>query len=76
MSSEDVKAKIVVDLYTDIKWVIGCLQNFHPFNGDLSEGLDPTMYQTLTYKGDKELLAKFNAVKNRLAAKWKIYLMH
>lgn len=50
----------------DIQWLVNCLENFHPFNGDLPEGLDPTMYQTLTYKGDRELLDKFNAIKARL----------
>ena len=35
------------------------LGNFHPFNGDLPKGLDPTMYQTGSYEGDLSILGEF-----------------
>lgn len=50
----------------DIQWLVKALINFHPFNGNLSEGLDPTGYQTLSYAGDKKLLDKFNEIKSRM----------
>lgn len=45
------------------QWLINCLKNFHPFNGNLPKGLDATFYQTLTYEGDRELLNKFDEIR-------------
>jgi len=48
-----------------IKFLISCLSNFTPFNGNLEQGYDITAYQTLSYEGDKNLLGKFYYIKNK-----------
>ena len=52
------------ELRKDKEWLISALQNFYPFNGNLTEGLDATMYQTLSFEGDNKLLFKFLEIKN------------
>lgn len=50
----------------DIQWLVQNLKNFHPFVGNVVEGIDPTFYQTHTYEGDKKLLDKFNEIRSRM----------
>lgn len=59
------------ELRAALKWSLNALDNFHPFKDgswDLSDGLDATMYQTLTYNGDLKLALKHEENKKTLKA--------
>jgi hypothetical protein len=47
-----------------IELSFGLLSNFHPFCEEkVPKGLDPTFYQTLSHKGDQELLDKYKRAR-------------
>jgi len=60
----------IAELKEALEFTIGILKNICPFKEDYDEipnNLDPTFYQTGTYRGDRELHKKFTEAKKVLS---------
>jgi hypothetical protein len=56
----------ILYLKEDIKYLLKVLDNLRQFKLPISEGLDPTMYATLSYEGDLAIAQRIEAIRGRL----------